>query len=146
MIRYLFFSLFFTLFVVRSNAQDAEPTAKNVTDLVDAEATYPGGMKALYQHISNNVRIPDTGLVNDTILKVRVKILIDRDGCISDMKVITDPGYGLGEEAIRVLSLAKKWSPAIDKGKPVMALFVVPFQFHISGTGLKEGVEIKKEK
>jgi protein TonB len=51
---------------------------------------------------------------------VTSEFTIDSAGAVTDIKIITDPGYGTAEEFIRILKLSsKQWVPAFDKGKNV---------------------------
>ena len=60
-------------------------------------------------------------------ISVFVSFVIEKDGSMTDIKVLKDPGYGLGKEAIRVLkSIRTKWSPGILDGKPVRTAYNLP--------------------
>ncbi|MNY48601.1 Gram-negative bacterial tonB protein [compost metagenome] len=60
-------------------------------------------------------------------MKVYVSFVIERDGSITDITVIKDPGYGLGKEAVRVLkSLKTKWTPGVLNGKTVRTAYNLP--------------------
>jgi protein TonB len=62
--------------------------------------------------------------------KVIVSFVIDTDGSLVDIKVIKDLGYGTGKEAIRVLKLCPKWTPAVHNGKPVRSEFTLPISIN----------------
>jgi hypothetical protein len=49
--------------------------------------------------------------------KIYTTFIIEKDGSISDIKILRDLGYGTGKEIIRVLKLSPKWSPGIKDGK-----------------------------
>lgn len=53
--------------------------------------------------------------------KVIVQFVVDIDGTVSDIKPLTSLGYGMEEEAVRVLKKAVKWEPAIQNGRQVKA-------------------------
>jgi len=55
---------------------------------------------------------------NHTVI---MQFVVDIDGSVSDIKALTNIGYGLEQEAIRVLKKATKWEPAIQNGRPVKA-------------------------
>jgi protein TonB len=53
--------------------------------------------------------------------------VIEKNGSLTDIKVLQNPGYGLDKEAIRVLkSLKTKWEPGIKNGNPVRTAFSLP--------------------
>jgi protein TonB len=53
---------------------------------------------------------------------VRVGYVIAKDGTISDVRCVTDPGYGICKEAVRVVKKGPTWKPAAQNGRQVMTL------------------------
>ena len=95
------------------------------TSALDVLPEFPGGIAKFYKYISNNYRHPD--LDTDQTFRVFVSFVIEKDGTLTDIKVINDPGYGLGKEAIRVLKALKvKWSPGMINSKPVRTAYNLP--------------------
>lgn len=64
---------------------------------------------------------------------VMMQFVVDTDGSISDIRVLSDPGFGLAQEAIRVIKKSKRWEAAIQNGKPVKAYRKQPITFQITG-------------
>jgi periplasmic protein TonB len=62
---------------------------------------------------------------------VRIQFVVDIDGTVSDIKPLTNVGYGMEEEAIRVIKKSDKWEPAIQNGYPVKAYRIQPITFEI---------------
>lgn len=95
------------------------------TTMLDKSPEFPGGMKKFYSYVGNNFAKPDIeGL--ETI-RISVAFVIEKDGSLTDIRVLKDPGYGLGQEAIRVLkSLKTKWTPGILNGKPMRTAYTLP--------------------
>jgi periplasmic protein TonB len=58
--------------------------------------------------------------------KVYVTFVVEKDGSLTDIKVLRDIGYGTGKEAIRVLSKCPKWMPGEQNGKKVRVLYSLP--------------------
>ena len=58
-----------------------------------------------------------------------VLFVVDKDGSLSDIKSVTNFGYGMEEEVKRVIALSGKWIPAIQNGKPVRAYRKQPVTF-----------------
>ena len=86
---------------------------------------FPGGIEKFYKYVGNNFEKPEIDAINT--FRVYVSFVIERDGSMTDIKVVRDPGYGLGREAIRVLkSLKTKWSPGIIGSKPVRTAYNLP--------------------
>lgn len=97
---------------------------------LQVQPDFPGGMAAFYKYVMNNFRTPE--LDNDMTAKIYVSFVVEKDGSLTAIKVLRDPGYGMGKEAERVLkSMKQKWSPGIQNGKPVRASFNLPITINI---------------
>lgn len=95
------------------------------SNVVDKMPEFPGGIKKFYTYVGNNFEKPD--LETENAIRVSVSFVIEKDGSMTDIKVLKDPGYGLGAEAIRVLkSLKTKWSPGMYEGKAVRTSYNLP--------------------
>ncbi len=91
--------------------------------ILEEKPEYPGGIKAFYELLKNNFRVPDkSGLKG----KVLLSFVVEADGTLNDFKILKDIGYGCGEEAIRVVKLSPLWSPGKQKGIPVRCLYTFP--------------------
>jgi hypothetical protein len=95
------------------------------TAVLDKMPEFPGGINRFYNYVGNNFEKPEIDEINT--FKVYVAFVIERDGSMTDIKVIKDPGFGLGKEAIRVLkSLKTKWYPGMIGSKPVRTAYNLP--------------------
>jgi periplasmic protein TonB len=68
-----------------------------------------------------NAEIPVNNGAGPGRYSVVVQFVVDKEGNVSEIKALTNHGYGVEEEAIRVLKKATKWEPAIQNGFPVKA-------------------------
>jgi protein TonB len=92
---------------------------------LDKMPEFPGGIKKFYSYVGNNFENPE--IDSESAIQVSVSFVIEKDGSMTDIKVIKDPGYGLGTEAIRVLkSLRTKWAPGMIDGKAVRTAYNLP--------------------
>lgn len=93
--------------------------------ILDKMPEFPGGIGKFYTYVGNNFNKPE--LDAEKTLRVYVSFVIEKDGTMTDIVVKSDPGYGMGKEAIRVLkSLKTKWAPGILDGKPVRTAYNLP--------------------
>ena len=107
--------------VTSTNETTAE-TIYNISD-IDVNPNFPGGMDKFYHFVGNNFKTPeDEGLKG----KVIVSFVVEKDGSLSDIKVLKDIGYGTGEEAIRVLKSCPSWNPARKNNNAVRCTFSLP--------------------
>ena len=98
---------------------------------VEKEASYPGGEEALINFLSKSLKYPQLAKEIGTKGKVVVGFIVEKDGSITDIKLIRDIGAGCGQEAKRVVSLMPKWIPAQQKGKTVRQQFFLPITFQL---------------
>jgi protein TonB len=90
---------------------------------IELKPDFPGGMAKFYKYIGQNYQVPEEeGLKG----KVFVSFVVEKDGSLTDIKVIRDIGYGTGKEAVRVLRSCPKWNPGEQNGKKVRVLYSLP--------------------
>ena len=90
---------------------------------IEVKPDFPGGIEKFYKFVGNNYQAPEEeGLKG----KVYVTFVVEKDGSLTDIKVIRDIGYGTGKEAIRVLKKCPKWTPGEQNGKKVRVLYSLP--------------------
>ncbi|WP_259069578.1 TonB family protein [Mucilaginibacter sp. X4EP1] len=99
---------------------------------VNTPPAFPGGIEALYKFLSKNLRYPSKARGNNTQGRVIVNFIVEKDGTLSDMKVIHGIGDGCDEEAVRIMKLSPPWTPAIQNGKPVRVSYTVPIGFQLA--------------
>lgn len=87
---------------------------------------FPGGMVEFYKFIGKNFKMPAEASKNKIEGKVLMEFMVEKDGSLSEIKIIKDLGNGLGDEATRVLKLSPKWNPATQDGKPVRVTYALP--------------------
>lgn len=85
---------------------------------------YPGGLEAFYAFFSENFKVTET--LADINAKMQVYFTVEKDGSLTDIVVPKDPGFGLAKEAVRVMALSPRWSPAQLDGEPVRVRISLP--------------------
>lgn len=90
---------------------------------IEVKPEFPGGMDKFYNYVGKNYQTPDEEGLNG---KVYVSFVVEKDGSLTDIKVLRDIGYGTGKEAIRVLNKCPKWSPGEQNGKKVRCTYSLP--------------------
>jgi protein TonB len=90
---------------------------------IQVKPDFPGGIEKFYKYIANNYKTPEEDGLKG---KVYVNFVVEKDGSLTDIKVIRDIGYGTGKEAIRVLKNSPKWVPGEQNGKKVRVLYSLP--------------------
>lgn len=106
-----------------------DETPKPPTAL-DKLPEFPGGIEKFYGYVGKHFNNPD--MDEPKTLRVYVSFVIEKDGSMTDIRVKRDPGFGLGNEAIRVLkSLKTKWEPGMIAGKPVRTSYNLPITVQV---------------
>jgi TonB family protein len=89
-----------------------------------------GGFDAMLKFIQLElIQYPEKAKKNKITGQVFVEFVIEEDGSISNVKVISGISPELDEEAIRVVSMMPKWKPGKNRGKPVRCFYTIPIRF-----------------
>ena len=122
-----FFIIFFSSALV-SNGQTVIEIKKDndpnrIYNKTDEEASFPGGDSLWHIFLKENLKnkIPAKNGASVGTYIVIVKFIVSKDGSVADVYCDSDPGYGMSEEAVRLVKKAKKWIPAKQAGVIVNA-------------------------
>ena len=110
-----------------------EEEEQTIFIVVEESASFPGGIQEMMNFIKNNLKYPQQARETGTQGKVFVTFVVEKDGSLTDVKVLRDIGSGCGEEAVRVVKSMPKWKPAKQRGKPVRMQFNLPVAFTLAG-------------
>jgi beta-lactamase regulating signal transducer with metallopeptidase domain len=86
---------------------------------------FPGGITAFYKFIGSNFKVPSELKSSGKLL---LTFMIEKDGSLSEIKILKDIGFGTGEEVIRVLKLSPKWIPGKENDEIVRVKYSLPIQ------------------
>ena len=111
---------------------DSNPEDNEVyhTSAVEVIPKYPDGIQKFQAFIKKNYVISEEIIKDEAAGGVFVSFIIEKDGSVSNPKVLHDFGYGSGKELERVLKLSPNWIPAIKNGNPVRCLYSIPYYVH----------------
>lgn len=100
---------------------------------VEIDAAYPGGASAWRSFLERNLRgeTPVDNGASPGNYTVIIQFVVDVAGNVSDVKPLTSLGYGMEQEAVRVLKKSGKWKPAIQNGREVKAYRKQPITFQV---------------
>ena len=101
---------------------------------VEVEAEFPGGLGAWRKFLERNLSgdVASSAGAPAGSYTVVVQFIVDKDGNVSDVKSLTSHGYGMEEEAVRVIKRGPKWTPAIQNGRQVKAYRKQPVTFVVT--------------
>lgn len=99
--------------------------------LLDKKPEFPGGIEKFYRYVGNHFNSPE--MDENKNIRIFVSFVVERDGSMSNIKVLNKPGAALEKEAIRVLqSIKAKWSPGIYNSKPVRTAYNLPIVVQVN--------------
>lgn len=118
--------------VVKDTAKPINYFEIKIFDIVEIDdPSFPGGADKWRQYLEKNLdgSVPVKKKAPAGIYTVMIQFIVDKEGNISYIKALTNHGFGMEEEAMRVIRLGPKWTPAIQNGHEVIAYKKQPITF-----------------
>jgi periplasmic protein TonB len=101
--------------------------------VVEAMPEFPGGDATRMKFLQENIRYPQLARESGIQGTVFVTFVVERDGSVTDVRVLRGIGGGCDEEAVRVIQQMPKWVPGRQRGQPVRVQFNMPIRFTLQG-------------
>ena len=102
-----------------------------VFDVVEQMPSFPGGQGALLEYLASHVKYPVVAQENGVQGRVVVSFVVERDGSITDVRVVRSVDPSLDREAQRVVSSMPRWTPGKQNGSAVRVKYNVPVSFRL---------------
>ena len=102
-----------------------------VFDVVEQMPQFPGGNAALFEYLSKHIKYPVIAEENGIQGRVIVTFVVERDGSITDVKVVKSVDPSLDKEAQRVVKSMPRWIPGKQNGSAVRVKYTVPVTFRL---------------
>lgn len=94
--------------------------------------SFPGGNKGLQTYFDKNIQYPDDASNEGVEGVVNVSFVVDENGKLTALNTVGQKlGYGLEEEALRVIGKMPTWSPGKLKGINVKTKYTLPVRFEL---------------
>jgi len=105
-----------------------------VFEKVQIEASYPGGEKAWRNFLTTNLdpNVPVKNGCKPGTYTVIVQFIVGKDSSITDVRALTNHGFGIEEEAMRIIKKGARWIPARQNGYLVNAYRKQPITFVVA--------------
>ncbi|MCY7309149.1 MAG: energy transducer TonB [Chitinophagaceae bacterium] len=105
---------------------------KGYYNYTETAPAFRGGQNSLENYITNNIEYPSDAMDNNAEGTVYVMFTIDENGKVGNAKTTgTKIGYGLEEEAIKVVNGMTNWTPGMNKGKKVKGWYTLPITYKL---------------
>ncbi|RBQ06907.1 energy transducer TonB [Pedobacter miscanthi] len=113
------------------NLARAQNNPNKVYDFVSVQKQplYPGGISKFYDYLAKEMKYPAAAKKNKTQGKVFASFIVEKDGTLTDVRVIRSLSKETDAEAIRVLRNSPKWNPAQNKGIAVRVKYNIAVNF-----------------
>lgn len=102
-----------------------------VFDVVEQMPSFPGGSSALMEYLHDHVKYPVVAQENGVQGRVVVSFIVEKDGSITDVRVVRSVDPSLDREAARVVSSMPRWTPGKQNGSAVRVKYNVPVMFKL---------------
>ncbi len=107
------------------------PDDFKIVDYAERMPSFPGGDKALFEFLSNNIKYPIIPQENMIQGRVICQFVVNKDGTIVEATILRSIDPHLDKEALRVIKLMPKWSPGWQDGKTVRVKYTLPVNFKL---------------
>ena len=140
LILFCFFSLFISLSIIAQSSHNdtlivstVDSSDLKIFEKVDIEASFPGGDQEWKKFLEHNLRgdiAAENGAPSGRYT-VWVQFIVDKQGNITDVRSLTNNGYGMEQEVERIIKAGPQWQPASQNGRVVKAYRKQPVTFII---------------
>ncbi len=114
-----------------ADAQKRAQAIGEIFTVVEQQPEFPGGMEKLGEYLGNNLKYPEAAQKANVQGRVFVQFVVNKEGYISQTKVLKGIGFGADEEAVRVVSAMPRWKPGRQSGQPVNVQYNLPINFQM---------------
>ena len=113
----------------QAEAAASRPAPITVYFTAEEMPKFPGGDAAMLKFLTSRLNYPAAALDRGLSGKVHVTFTVDPEGHLHDPRVVRSLGFGLDEEAIRLVRLMPWWTPGKIQGQPVWVTVTMPIVF-----------------
>jgi protein TonB len=113
--------------------EEKEVAEEEIFVFVEDQPGFPGGDEARLNYLRQNIKYPEMANENNIQGTVHVTFVVEKDGSVSNVKVLRGIGGGCDEEAVRVIKSMPRWTPGKQRGRAVRAQFNMPIRFVLQG-------------
>lgn len=115
-----------------TGVEDGTGSGDQIFESVEINPDPPGGMAAFRKWIADNYQYPQGAIDAGVKGTISVSFVVEKDGSLTDIKVLRDLSYGTGQAAENLLKRARKWNPGIQNGRPVRVAYTLPIKLDLT--------------
>ncbi len=114
------------------NEPEPEIESDEIFKVVETEPSFVNGELARIDFLRKNISYPQLAREAGIQGSVYVTFVIEKNGSVTDVKILRGIGGGCDEEACRVIKAMPRWNPGLQRGKAVRVQFNMPIRFVLS--------------
>ena len=115
-----------------------------IFQVVEEQPMFPGGMEEMMKFLQQNIKYPKEAQEQGKQGRVIVQFVVNKDGSITDAKIMKPVDPLLDAEALRVVRSMPNWTPGKQRGKEVRVRFTLPVTFRLDGGEESKPAEVKQ--
>ena len=104
---------------------------KKVYDVVERMPCFPGGDQKMQDFIEKNLHYPKECAENGIQGRVIIDFVVERNGTLTNIRVVKSVNPALDKEALRIVKLMPKWIPGRQSYKEVRVKYIIPITFRL---------------
>lgn len=113
------------------NNDSVKVDESRIFEVAEKNPQFPGGDEALLEFLGKNLAYPASCQEQSIQGRVYASFIVEKDGSITNLRIMRSPHPDLSAETIRVLKAMPQWKPGTQKGKPVRVNFSIPIMFRL---------------
>ena len=110
----------------------APTQGEEIFNVVEEQPIYLGGHEALMKYIQQNIKYPKEAQEQGKQGRVIVQFVVEKDGSITDAKIVRSADPQLDAEALRIVNAMPNWTPGKQRGELVRTRFTLPVTFRLN--------------
>ena len=121
-----------------ATSKAVDDKSEKIFDVVKQMPEFQGGQNALLEFLSKSIRYPEAARKNSVQGRVITTFVVEKDGSISNARVVKSVNPDLDAEALRVVNSMPNWNPGKQDGKAVRVKYTVPVTFKLDAAAPEE--------
>ena len=114
-----------------TKSEAADYKSEKIFDVVEQMPEFSNGHAALLEYLSKSIRYPEEARKNSIQGRVITTFVVEKDGSISNARVVKSVDSQLDAEALRVINSMPNWNPGKQNGEAVRTKYTVPVTFKL---------------
>lgn len=99
--------------------------------ILEIPPAYKGGIDSFYRYLGRSIRYPRAAYKNGISGSVHVSFIVEKDGKVSNARIMKSVFGAIDQEALRVVSASPNWIPAMHRGVPIRVKYSIPISFKL---------------